>query len=127
MEPALSDRTLPLSFVNALAIGKRSRGAAIGLLFYDHVINLDREIDLVWRGNKNRPAFYLYIFNRFFAFTYYVWDCIPLHSDGLTTSENCVIFLMCDGIVTTLATLAVQSTLLPFCLHGEFTVPPCRQ
>ncbi|GJE99742.1 hypothetical protein PsYK624_160130 [Phanerochaete sordida] len=78
-----------ISYVNALAIGKRSRGAAIGLLFYDHLISLDREIPLVWKADKRRSAFWLYIFNRFFAFVYYVWDCIPLNPSGTTTSKLC--------------------------------------
>ncbi|KIP05508.1 hypothetical protein PHLGIDRAFT_119738 [Phlebiopsis gigantea 11061_1 CR5-6] len=39
----MSTLTLPVSFVEALAIGKESRTAAISLLFYDHIINLDRE------------------------------------------------------------------------------------
>lgn len=96
------------SYVNALAIGKQSRGAAIGLLFYDHLISLDREIEFVWTGDKRRPAFWLYIFNRFFALAYYIFDTIPITPAGRTPSNICVIYLMCDAIVTTLATLAVQ-------------------
>ncbi|GJE88264.1 hypothetical protein PsYK624_043470 [Phanerochaete sordida] len=78
---------LSLSYVNALAIGKQSRGAAIGLLFYDHLISLDREIELVWATDKRRPAFWLYIFNRFFAFAYYIFDTIPLEPAGRTPSN----------------------------------------
>ncbi|GJE98857.1 hypothetical protein PsYK624_150940 [Phanerochaete sordida] len=80
---------LSLSYINALAIGKQSRGAAIGLLFYDHLISLDREIELVWTTDKRRPAFWLYIFNRFFALAYYIFDTIPITPAGRTPSNLC--------------------------------------
>ncbi|KAI0079549.1 hypothetical protein K474DRAFT_590296 [Panus rudis PR-1116 ss-1] len=40
-------------------MGKRSRGAAMGLLFYDHMLNLSMEVELIWKQSKRRPAFYL--------------------------------------------------------------------
>ncbi|KAK7695258.1 hypothetical protein QCA50_002448 [Cerrena zonata] len=72
---------VPLVAINALDMGKRSRGAAMGLLFYDHMITLDLEIELVWRTSKKRPAFYLYLFNRFFSFFFLIFDSnIPIAS-----------------------------------------------
>lgn len=103
--------SLPLSTVNALDIGKRSRAAAIGLLFYDHIITFHLEVDLIWTQAKNWPAFSLYIFNRFFALTYLVFDSIPLTPSGVVSSKICVIYLMCDDIVTLLTTLTVQAVL----------------
>lgn len=102
---------VPLSVVNALAIGKRSRGAAMGLMFYDHIITLGLEIDLVWRQNKRRPAFFLYIFNRFFAFLWLIFDSVPLTKSGTNSSHVCVIYLMCDDLVTMVTTLTVQGIL----------------
>ncbi|EKM61872.1 uncharacterized protein PHACADRAFT_205002 [Phanerochaete carnosa HHB-10118-sp] len=127
----MSTSGLPLSYVNALNIGKQSRSAAIGLLFYDHLLSLDREVEFVWTADKKRPAFWLYIFvstpvfaspglsanswqNRFFALAYYIFDTIPITPAGRTPSNagtSCVIYLMCDAIVTTLSTLAVQVVL----------------
>ncbi|GJE98855.1 hypothetical protein PsYK624_150920 [Phanerochaete sordida] len=89
MAPPAASPELSLSYNTALAYGKRSRAAAIGLLFYDHLISLDREIPLVWMKDKKRPAFWLYIFNRFFAWLYYIWDCIPFFPPGLDTSKVC--------------------------------------
>lgn len=104
----MSTLTLPVSFVEALAIGKESRTAAISLLFYDHIINLDREIHLVWMQDKKQPACWLYIFTRFFALAYYIFDAIPITPAGGTGTKICAIYLMCDGIVTMLSTLIVQ-------------------
>ncbi|CAL1694773.1 unnamed protein product [Somion occarium] len=120
--------SLPLSTVNALDIGKRSRAAAIGLLFYDHLVTLDLEVNLIWTQAKNWPAFLLFVFNRFFALTYLVFDSIPLTPSGVVSSRmyrnnlynwelaerlicRCVIYLMCDDIVTLLTTLTVQAVL----------------
>ncbi|KAJ3547759.1 hypothetical protein NM688_g5369 [Phlebia brevispora] len=100
--PHLSTPTLSLTYVNALDIGKRSRGAAIGLLFYDYLTNLDREASchllsldsklkhekprFNWSGpnlSEIRSSTCIYLF---FAFVYYVWDTIPLTSAGTNTS-----------------------------------------
>ncbi|CAL1694783.1 unnamed protein product [Somion occarium] len=114
---------IPLVAINALDMGKRSRGAAMGLLFYDHMITLDLEISLVWSQSKKRPAFYLFIFNRFFAFFFLIFDSIPLTKAGTNSSHVwisttllflsfCVIYLMCDDLVTLLTTLTVQAILM---------------
>ncbi|KAJ3554815.1 hypothetical protein NM688_g2910 [Phlebia brevispora] len=116
--------SLSFSYIDDLDIGKRSRGAAIGLLFYDILINLDREVELVWMKDKNRPAFFLYLFNSLFAFAYYVFDTIPITPSGVVAShvglydsfshyyaqllQICVIYLMCDAMVTLIATVMVQ-------------------
>ncbi|CAL1707160.1 unnamed protein product [Somion occarium] len=111
MRPTSGD--LPPFAMNALDMGKRSRGAAMGLLFYDHMITLDLEIPLVWKYSKRRPAFFLYLFNRFFAFAFLIFDTIPVTPNGILSSrvyDNavCVIYLMCDDIVTLLTTMTVQ-------------------
>ncbi|KAI0803218.1 hypothetical protein BC629DRAFT_1492695 [Irpex lacteus] len=104
---------LGLPDINALIIGKRFRTAAICLLIYDHFINLDREIELVWKKRKGHPVFFLYIFNRFFVFGYYIFDSIPLTYNGIVSTKVgiCVFYLMLDVIVTTVATLVVQAIL----------------
>ncbi|KAK7692594.1 hypothetical protein QCA50_004225 [Cerrena zonata] len=122
---------MPPYAMNALDMGKRSRGAAVGLLFYDHLITLDLEIPLIWKQNKRRPAFFLYLFvgsynlsshlsaeqpdhrlqNRFFALAFLIFDTIPVTKDGILSSHilrSCVIYLMCDDIVTMVTTLTVQ-------------------
>ncbi|KAK7695158.1 hypothetical protein QCA50_002348 [Cerrena zonata] len=117
--------SLPLSTVNALDIGKRSRAAAMGLLFYDHVITFDREVNLIWSKPKNWPPFLLYLFNRFFALLYLIFDSIPLTPSGVVSSRffddtqwistlvssRCVIYLMCDDLVTLVTTITVQTVL----------------
>ncbi|KAI0789559.1 hypothetical protein C8Q75DRAFT_878851, partial [Abortiporus biennis] len=100
--------TIPLNVVTALDMGKRSRGAAMGLLFYDHMMTLDLEVELIWMQKKTNPAFWLYIFNRFFALAYLIFDSVPLTKSGVVNSRVCVIYLMCDDIVTLLTTLSVQ-------------------
>ncbi|KAJ3484577.1 hypothetical protein NLI96_g5544 [Meripilus lineatus] len=69
---------LPLSVREALNMGKRSRIAAIALLAYDHFLNLELEVDLIWKEKKTRPGFGLYIFNRIFALTYLIFDSVVL-------------------------------------------------
>jgi len=100
-----------LSVVSALDIGKQSRCAAIALLVFDHLITLDLEIDLVWRHNKQRRTFFLYIFNRFFALVYLIFDSVSLTPSGEVPSKVCVIYLLCDGLVTLVTTLCVQGIL----------------
>ncbi|KAI0095194.1 hypothetical protein BDY19DRAFT_73491 [Irpex rosettiformis] len=99
---------LGLPDVNALIIGKRFRTAAIALLVYDHLISLDREIELVWRKRKAHPVFFLYVFNRFFVLAYYIFDSVPLTYNGIVSTKICVFYLMLDVIVTTVTTLVVQ-------------------
>ncbi|CAL1694784.1 unnamed protein product [Somion occarium] len=87
------------------------------------MITLDLEISLVWSQSKKRPAFYLFIFNRFFAFFFLIFDSIPLTKAGTNSSHVwisttllflsfCVIYLMCDDLVTLLTTLTVQAILM---------------
>jgi len=103
--------SLPLRVVSALDTGKLSRSAAIALLAFDHLITLDLEIDLVWKHNKKRLPFFLYIFNRFFALIYLAFDSVSLTPSGEVSSKVCVIYLLCDGIVTLVTTLCVQAIL----------------
>lgn len=100
--------TLSLSYINALDVGKRSRCAAIGLLFYDHLISVDREVALLWQRDKSRPAFWLYLFNRLFPLAYYIWNAIPMTPSGRVGANMCIIYLMCDAIVTTVSTIVMQ-------------------
>jgi len=82
--------------------------AAITLLGYDHLVTLDREIAYVWSARKNSIAFYLYVFNRFFSLTYLIFDSVPLTKSGVVSSKICVIYLMCNDIVTLIQTLLIQ-------------------
>lgn len=102
---------LPIPYRRALNIGKQSRAGALGLLAYDHFITLDREIELIWRQDKNRQGFWLFVFNRFFPLLWLIFDTIPLARSGIVSSKICIIYLMCDDIVTLLITISVQSIL----------------
>lgn len=102
---------LSISEMYILDIGKRSRLGAITLLGYDYFISLSDEVDIVWSGNKRRPMFWLHTFNRFFALLYLIFDSIPLTPSGIVSSKICIIYLMCDDIVTLTTTITVQAIL----------------
>ncbi|KAA1473417.1 hypothetical protein DENSPDRAFT_839882 [Dentipellis sp. KUC8613] len=100
---------LPVAYREALAIGKQSRAAALGLLAWDHWTCFDREVEVIWKqGGKKRFGFWLYLFNRFFPLVWLVFDMIPLAPAGIVSPSVCIIYLMCDDIVTLLTTLSVQ-------------------
>ncbi|KAH8094712.1 hypothetical protein BXZ70DRAFT_1010002 [Cristinia sonorae] len=84
---AASVAPLPVYVIDALNMGKRSRIAAIALLGYDHFVTLDREVTYIWSARKNNVAFYLYVFNRFFALTYLIFDSVPLTKSGVVSSQ----------------------------------------
>ncbi|KAF8490894.1 hypothetical protein JB92DRAFT_2819535 [Gautieria morchelliformis] len=101
--PALS-----LSAQQALNIGKQSRAGALGLLAYDHFITLGREIEYVWWQDKTRWGFWLYIFNRFLAPLWLIFDTIPLTPSGVVSSKVCIVYLMFDDIIILVTTITVQ-------------------
>ncbi|EMD39667.1 hypothetical protein CERSUDRAFT_81050, partial [Gelatoporia subvermispora B] len=104
--PEMSGLTITEMYV--LDIGKRSRVAAITLLGYDYFISLSDEVDVVWSENKRRPMFWIHTFNRFFALVYLIFDSIPLTPSGIVSSKVCIIYLLCDDIVTLITTVTVQ-------------------
>ncbi|PIL34689.1 hypothetical protein GSI_03469 [Ganoderma sinense ZZ0214-1] len=117
---------LPISFVEALAIGKQSRAGALGLLMYDYLITFDLEVDVVWRQSKRSPLCWLYLFNRFFPLVWLVLDLgsYMLHHvsvvgefmsllrshlfPGGLRPPRCIIYLAIDDFVVVVSTLAVQ-------------------
>ncbi|KAM5545610.1 hypothetical protein V8D89_000648 [Ganoderma adspersum] len=112
----MSSASLPLSFVEALAIGKQSRAGALGLLIYDYLITFDLEVDVVWRQSKRSPLCWLYLFNRFFPLIWLVLDLSTytvrygsshLFLGGLRP-PRCIIYLAIDDFVVVVSTLAVQ-------------------
>jgi len=107
----MSTSQVPFPVLNSLDIGKESRTGAIALLVYDHLLNLDLEVELVWKHRKLRPGFFLYIFNRFFPLIYFIFDEIPLTPSGIVSSKVCIIYLMLDDIVTLVITATVQAIL----------------
>ncbi|TCD63508.1 hypothetical protein EIP91_005341 [Steccherinum ochraceum] len=123
----MPDEHLPFFVINALNMGKRSRMAAITLLGYDHLVTLDREVSLIWFARKDSLGFYLFVFNRFFSLAYLIYDSVPLTKSGLdhlkcvhdvgvisaifaqhNIKQICVIYLMCNDIVTLVQTLLMQ-------------------
>ncbi|OCH90461.1 hypothetical protein OBBRIDRAFT_793339 [Obba rivulosa] len=102
---------LSLAEMYILDIGKRSRISAITLLGYDYFISLSDEVDVVWSQNKRRPMFWMHTFNRLFALLYLIFDSIPLTPSGIVSSKSCIIYLMCDDIVTLVTTITVQAIL----------------
>ncbi|KAM5545597.1 hypothetical protein V8D89_000635 [Ganoderma adspersum] len=104
---------LPISFVDALDIGKQSRAGALGLLIYDYLITFDLEVDVIWRQSKRSPLCWLYLFNRFFPLVWLVLDIsLYIVHDVLVVAvlipSSCIIYLAIDDFVIVVSTLAVQ-------------------
>jgi len=47
----------------------------------------------------------------FFAFTYLIFDSVPLTKAGTVSSQTCIVYLMSDNLVTLITTLTVQGIL----------------
>ncbi|KAJ3555999.1 hypothetical protein NM688_g2270 [Phlebia brevispora] len=124
--------SLSLSYISALDAGKRSRGAAIGLLFYDHLISLDSEASVVIglpsrtsligissapdipRLDEEKAA------SSVLPLCLQPHVCLPILYLGYDTHNSkrsggfkgsCVIYLMCDAMITLVATILVQAFL----------------
>ncbi|KAI0317213.1 hypothetical protein OF83DRAFT_1283573 [Amylostereum chailletii] len=110
----MSPFKLPVSYIQALDIGKQSRAGALGLLAYDHFITLDVEVEVVWKQSKRPWTFWLYVFNRFFPLIWLSLDLVPFAPSGITSSKmsvHCIIYLSIDDVVILVSTLCVQAIL----------------
>ncbi|KAF9061371.1 hypothetical protein BDP27DRAFT_1406711, partial [Rhodocollybia butyracea] len=88
---------------------------SITILYYDHFLTLDKEIQFIWKRPRNSSS-YLFFINRYFAFFGNIAGCISLFIPSLSSS-SCQSFELYDrlfrsitqGIVTALLSLRVYA------------------
>jgi len=100
-----------IRLVFALYVTRYFVVAAATILVYDHLISLDREVDLIWNKKNWSAIKALFIFNRYFGLLCVILELAVFFNSDLT-ADFCTFWFYWESISFSLAVLTCELVLI---------------